>query len=148
MDGSYSHGPGAQKQRVFNWTGIFDEMHDFERNTRGVQGGKGAVTRPDPNIAGAACGNLAQELPIAISDAGLGRAVKFDQDTVAGSCRTDWDKIDAYARTVRPAKALQKADAASVARGAALFGEPTAAANNAACARCHGGSGRRRSRHM
>ena len=67
MDGTYSHGPGTQKQRIFNWTGIFDEMHDFERNTRGIPGGKGAVTRPDPNIAGAACGNLAQEAQIAIS---------------------------------------------------------------------------------
>lgn len=141
MDGSYSHGPGAQKQRVFNWTGIFDEMHDFERNTRGVQGGKGAVTRPDPNNPNAMCGNLAEEVVIAISDAGLGRSVKFDQDNTAGSCRTDWDKIDAYAKTVRPPRALQKADAASVARGAALFGEPTATANNAACVRCHGGSG-------
>ncbi len=141
MDGTYSHGPGAQKPRVLNWTGIFDEMHDFERNTRGVQGGKGAVTRPDPNIPGAVCGNLAQEAQIAISDAGLGRSVKFDQDSTVGSCRTDWDKIDAYARTVRPPRALQKADAASVARGAAIFGEPTATANNAACVRCHGGSG-------
>jgi YVTN family beta-propeller protein len=141
MDGSYSHGPGAQKQRVFNWTGIFDEMHDFERNTRDVQGGKGAVTRPDPNIAGAACGNLAQEVPIAISAAGLGRSVKFDQDNTAGNCRTDWDKIDAYAKTIRPPKALQKLDAASVARGATLFGEPNATQNNAACVRCHGGAG-------
>ena len=67
--------------------------------------------------------------------------MKFDQDNTAGSCTTDWDKIDTYARTVRPPRALQKADAASVARGAALFGEPTATANNAACVRCHGGSG-------
>jgi cytochrome c peroxidase len=141
MDGSYSHGPGAQKQRVFNWTGIFDEMHDFERNTRDTQGGKGAVTRPDPSIAGATCGNLAQEQPIAISAAGLGRSVKFDMDNTAGNCRTDWDKIDIYAKTIRPPRALQKGDAASVARGAALFGEPTATANNAACVRCHGGSG-------
>lgn len=141
MDGTYSHGAGLQKPRVLNWTGIFDEMHDFERNTRDTQGGKGAVTRPDPNIVGAACGNLAQEQPIPISGAGLGRSVKFDQDNTAGSCRTDWDKIDAYAKTIRPPKALQKSDAASVARGAVLFGEPTAQANNAACVRCHGGAG-------
>ena len=40
LDGAFTHGPGPQRQRVFNWTGIFDEMHDFERNTRGVSGGK------------------------------------------------------------------------------------------------------------
>ncbi|MBK7193127.1 MAG: YncE family protein [Myxococcales bacterium] len=85
LDGSYTHGPGAQQQRAFNWTGIFDEMHDFERNTRGVSGGKGAVTRPDPAIAGAACGNLAQEAQAPISADGLGRSVKLDQD-VAGNC--------------------------------------------------------------
>lgn len=140
MDGSYSHGPGAQKQRIFNWTGIFDEMHDFERNTRGVSGGKGAVTRPDPAIPGAACGNLAQEVQVAVSADGLGRAVKADQDA-AGTCTHDWDKVDAYARTVRPPRALRKLDAASVTRGAALFGLATATANNAGCVKCHGGPG-------
>lgn len=140
MDGSYSHGPGAQKQRVFNWTGIFDEMHDFERNTRGVSGGKGAVTRPDPAIPGAACGNLAQEAQVAVSADGLGRSVKSDQDG-AGTCTRDWDKVDLYARTVRPPGKLRKLDVAAVARGAALFGLSTATANNAGCVKCHGGAG-------
>src|ERR1043165_8944883 len=44
QDGTFSHGPGAQKQRILNWTGIFDEHHDFERNTRDVSGGLGAIT--------------------------------------------------------------------------------------------------------
>ncbi len=140
MDGSYSHGPGAQQQRVFNWTGIFDEMHDFERNTRGVSGGKGAVTRPDPAIPGAVCGNLAQEAQVAISADGLGRAVKGDQDG-AGTCTHDWDKVDAFAKTIRPPRALRKQDAAAVARGAELFGLATAQANNAGCVKCHGGPG-------
>jgi len=138
-DGAYSHGPGAQQQRVFNWTGIFDEMHDFERNTRNVQGGKGAVTEPDPTIPGAACGNLAQERAVAVSSDGLGRAVQTDQNA-AGRCTQDFDKIDTYEKTVRPPRALRKLDAASVARGQQLFGEP-GAANNAGCVRCHGGDG-------
>jgi len=140
LDGSYTHGPGPQRQRVFNWTGIFDEMHDFERNTRGVSGGKGAVTKPDPAIAGATCGNLAQEVQAAISADGLGRAVKLDQDVV-GNCTHDWDKVEAYGKTVRPPLALRKQDAAAVARGAALFGLATATANNAGCVKCHGGPG-------
>ncbi len=138
-DGAYSHGPGAQKRRVFNWTGIFDEMHDFERNTRGVQGGLGAVTEPNPAIAGAACGNLAQERAVTISDAGLGRSVTADQN-VAGRCTKDFDKIETYEAQVRPPRALRKLDAASVERGRVLFGEP-GAANNAGCVRCHGGQG-------
>lgn len=140
LDGSYSHGPGPQQQRVFNWTGIFDEMHDFERNTRGTSGGKGAVTRPDPAIPGAACGNLAQEVQVAVSADGLGRSVKSDQDA-AGTCTDDWDKVDAYARTIRPPRALRKLDPASVVRGAQLFGLATATANNAGCVKCHGGPG-------
>ncbi|KAB2902020.1 MAG: YncE family protein, partial [Kofleriaceae bacterium] len=107
LDGSYSHGP-TQKRRVFNWTGIFDELHDFERNTRDVQGGKGAITRPDPAIEGATCGNLAQEVQVALSADGLGRSVKIDQDA-AGTCTKDWDAIDAYVRTmVRPPSSLRK----------------------------------------
>ena len=30
-------------QRVYNWTANNDEIHDFENNTRGVQGGHGAI---------------------------------------------------------------------------------------------------------
>ncbi len=44
QDGSFSHGSGQQKRRIFNWTGIFEEHHDFERNTRDVSGGLGAIT--------------------------------------------------------------------------------------------------------
>jgi cytochrome c peroxidase len=140
LDGSYSHG-SVVNRRALNWTGIFDEMADFERNTRDVQGGKGAVTRPDPTIAGAVCGNLAQEQQIAISADGLGRSVKLDQDS-AGACTHDWDSIDAYVKNVvRPPGRLRKLDPASVARGEALFGESTATAANAGCVRCHGGAG-------
>jgi YVTN family beta-propeller protein len=140
LDGTYSHG-AVQNRRALNWTGIFDEMADFERNTRDVQGGKGAVTRPDPAIPGAACGTLAQEAQIAISADGLGRSVKLDQDS-AGACTKDWDAIDVYVKdVVRPSAGMRKLDPASVARGAALFGESTATAANAGCVRCHGGPG-------
>jgi hypothetical protein len=30
-------------QRIFNWTAIFDEVADFEGNTRGISGGVGAI---------------------------------------------------------------------------------------------------------
>lgn len=129
MDGSYSHGPGAQQQRIFNWTGIFDEMHDFERNTRDVSGGLGAVT----TAAAGSCGTLAAETPVGLAG-GLGRPVAGDQ-----SCNTDWDKIEAFARTIRPPRALRGLDAAAVARGRALFGEDDGA--GAGCVRCHGGAG-------
>ncbi len=136
MDGSYSHGP-TFKQRVFNWTGIIDEMHDFEGNTRGVQGGKGAITTA---AAQADCGNLLMETQGALPAGGLAKSTKEVADALAIKCAPNaWDDIDSYARTIRPPKGRRPApvgtlDAAAVTRGAAQFvtGE---------CAKCHGGSG-------
>ncbi|MEM9195122.1 MAG: hypothetical protein AAGF12_38475, partial [Myxococcota bacterium] len=130
LDGSFSHGPGPQLQRIFNWTGIFDELHDFERNTRGISGGLGAVTEGD-------CGNLAGETQIALGGF-LDQPVKELQDT---GCTNDWDEIDAYVRTIRPPRGRRFLDEDSVARGAVLFGMPDAANNNAGCVACHGGPG-------
>ncbi len=129
MDGSFSHGPGPQQQRIFNWTGIFDEIHDFERNTRSVSGGLGAITISETDM----CGNLAQEEQVPLPGDGLGLPVKVVQDTTPGICTTDWDKIDAFVRTLRPPRALRDLDPDLVAQGAALF------AGRAACTTCHGG---------
>ncbi len=40
LDGTFD---GQGNQRILNWTGIFDEVHDFELNTRGNSGGVGAI---------------------------------------------------------------------------------------------------------
>ena len=131
LDGSFSRGGGAQAQRIFNWTGIFDEIHDFERNTRGVSGGLGAVTNTN-------CGDLANEVRSAIAGppAGLlGEPVKEVQDTTPDNCTTDWDDIEAWiAASVKPPKALQRTAAASVQNGQTLF-------ENGGCAKCHSGAG-------
>ncbi len=144
MDGTYSHGPGIAEQRILNWTGIFDEMHDFERNTRGTSGGLGAITIAAP---GGACvkdgGTLATEVadPATASlPGGLGQPITELEDR-ATNCTQDWDAVDAFARTIRPPRALRTLDPASVDRGADLFGEPNAGANNGGCVRCHGGAG-------
>ncbi|MBX3247454.1 MAG: beta-propeller fold lactonase family protein [Myxococcales bacterium] len=133
LDGSYSHGPGTQKQRIFNWTGIFDEMHDFERNTRDVSGGRGAVTTGD-------CSSLAAETQVDMPG-NLAQPVKELADA-AGSCVPgEWDAIDAYVRTVLPPQGRRFLDPEAVARGAALFGMPSGSANNGGCVACHGGQG-------
>lgn len=134
MDGSFSHFAGeTQKQRIFNWTGIIDEMHDFEANTRGTSGGFGAITQPAPT--GGACGNPATEQRIDPLPGLLAAPVRALQN-----CTTDWDKIEAFSKTVRPPLALRKVvDAAAAERGRALFGEDSG--NGAACVRCHGGDG-------
>lgn len=44
LDASFGKRFGANPhQRVFNWSGIFDEPQDFELNTRGVFGGRGLI---------------------------------------------------------------------------------------------------------
>src|SRR5262249_54859204 len=42
LDGSFASKDGTD-QRIFNWTAIFDEVADFEGNTRGISGGIGAI---------------------------------------------------------------------------------------------------------
>lgn len=143
MDGTFSHHAGeAQRQRVLNWTGIFDEIHDFERNTRGVSGGLGAVTTAGTG----ACGDLTAEARVnvdpnaATQPGGLSTPVKaiIGQTQV---CVHDWDKIEAFVKTIRPPHGRRFLDAASVARGAAIFGESDATHANAGCDQCHGGPG-------
>ena len=136
MDSTFSHGLGAQKQRILNWSAIFDEVHDFERNTRAVSGGKGAVTS-------APCGDVTTEVRIGLNptDAtdpnglkvNLGIPVKEVQDNTP-SCVKDFDEIDEFVKTIRPAKAKRFADPTSVSRGRAAFVEGK-------CQNCHGGSG-------
>jgi YVTN family beta-propeller protein len=144
MDGTFSHhvGDTTQKQRVLNWTGVFDEIHDFERNTRGVSGGLGAIT----TAGSGGCGDLATEVRVnidpnsATQPGGLSTPV---QAIIAANpvCTHDWDQIEAFVKTIRPVHGRRALDAASVARGAAIFGESDATHANAGCDQCHGGQG-------
>ncbi|MEZ4362755.1 MAG: hypothetical protein R3B48_21370 [Kofleriaceae bacterium] len=138
QDGTFSHGGGAQKQRMMNWSGINDEHHDFERNTRGVSGGLGAITSA-PTLAD--CNQLDKEVAVPLAAGGapipeLGSPIKDLADNLAiATCgHKDWDDIDAYVRTIRPPRAPRFADPNDVAAGAALFVD-------GGCAKCHGGAG-------
>jgi mono/diheme cytochrome c family protein len=132
MDGTFSHGPGAQKQRILNWTGIFDEIHDFERNTRTVSGGLGAVVKGcnpeeriglNPNDANDANGLKTTLL----------KPVKEIQDETP-SCVFDFDSIENFVKTIRPPKKPQTLNASAVDNGKKVF-----EAGN--CQSCHGGAG-------
>jgi YVTN family beta-propeller protein len=141
MDSTFSHGLGAQKQRILNWSAIFDEVHDFERNTRGVSGGKGAVTTGAPclgDLSGETAINLNPNVDPLLNDpAGLkinlGRPVKEIQDETP-SCVKDFDEIEEFVKTIRPPKAKRFAEGNSVSRGRAAFVEGK-------CQNCHGGAG-------
>jgi DNA-binding beta-propeller fold protein YncE/cytochrome c peroxidase len=152
MDGNFSHGPGPQIQRVLNWSGERDDIHDFERNTRGVSGGKGAIT-----IAGAGtCGNFDGNTPPGEQRVGLNPADATDpnglkvqlgipvseiQDNTGNNLCTvqltggkDWDDIEEFVKTIRPVTGLRFLSSASVSRGRDLFEQGN-------CAACHGGEG-------
>lgn len=142
QDGSFSHGPGPQKQRMFNWTAINDGHHDFERNTRDVSGGLGAITKA-ADLAD--CNKLDKEIAVPLTDnqeptgAPLGflaRPLKELADSLAiANCQhKDWDDIDNFVRTIQPVKARRATEPASVERGRALFAA-------GGCAKCHGGQG-------
>jgi YVTN family beta-propeller protein len=133
MDGTYTKGP-EPVQRVLNWTAIFDELHDFERNTRGVSGGKGAVTVAGE---GSDCGDVANEVQLAL-EGGLAKPVKEVQDETP-SCTTDWDDIDEFTRTIRPPRGLVALDPLAVAAGLDLFTSTTGSGGG--CVKCHGGDG-------
>ncbi|MBX3228515.1 MAG: YncE family protein [Labilithrix sp.] len=144
LDGSFTHGAtGAGRQRFFNWTGIIDEMHDFEANTRGTSGGKGAIT----NAPTGSCGQLGQEvrrvnagvLPggLQLSNKDLADGVIGDTPAGQERCgRTDWDDINEYVKSIVPAQGKKFLDAGAVQRGADLFKGDTGG-----CSKCHGGGG-------
>ncbi len=133
LDGTYAKNDPTD-QRVLNWTAIFDEMHDFELNTRGTAGGKGAIT------TGATPNDVAFNLTNGLSlDGGTGNVTRNDflsgsTKSVVASAATlkDWDDIDEYVKTIKPYRQPSTLDAQAVTRGRALF-----QANN--CHACHGG---------
>jgi mono/diheme cytochrome c family protein len=133
QDGSFSHGAGAQKQRIFNYSAIFDEHHDFEANTRGVSGGLGAITTA-ASIGD--CNDLTLETQVALQ-ANLGTPMKQVADDAGQAlCQhQDWDDIDEFVKTIRPPRAVRGAPADSVARGRELF------ETQGQCHKCHGGAG-------
>lgn len=131
QDGSFSHGPGPQKQRVFNWTGIFDEHHDFERNTRDVSGGLGAITSA---ATAADCNQLDKETPVSLAGVGgLAKPLKELQDEALCGHK-DWDDIDNFVKTIQPVTGSKLAGEQQIAAGRQVF-------EQGGCAKCHGGAG-------
>jgi YVTN family beta-propeller protein len=138
MDGTFSHGPGTQKQRMLNWTAINDELHDFEPNTRDVSGGLGAITAAAQT---ADCNQLDKETQVALVNGtaalqGMDRPLKelADDPALATCGHKDWDDIEQFVRTIAPVHASRLADAQAIARGRQLFVDGN-------CANCHGGAG-------
>lgn len=140
LDGQFAS-KDPSDQRALNWTAIFDETHDFENNTRGVSGGKGALQ----DAAGASIGSGPGVPPFSaiLAEDGVTKenhqanngSMKFLTHTkgVCGNDKTcpDWDQIDAYIQSIRSPRG-KHAPEADIKKGRGLFDE-------GGCAKCHGG---------
>ena len=120
-------------QRILNWSGIFDEVHDFELNTRGVSGGKGAVVDADDVALNLAAFDTDGD-GIVENNQGLNGSVKniVNASSALGGL-DDWNEIEQYTQTIRSLNGNRQLDSASVGRGRTLF-----EANK--CQNCHGGA--------
>ncbi len=127
VDTSATFDEGGGTQRILNWTAIFDEVHDFELNTRGVAGGVGAIVS-DPGLDAANRINF-------VGAGGVGNPTNgFNVGSAGAIARSgavpdDWDSIEAYIRTIRTPTAASTGD---VAAGRTVF-------ETARCQNCHGG---------
>ncbi len=134
LDGSFAS-QDPTDQRLFNWTAVFDEVADFELNTRDVSGGVGAIVSnvsspPDP----------ADRIDIVgLGDAGLDGSAAKAADPAnplglpSASLRTDWMNITRYLQTIRSPRGATGLSPARVASGRTLF------TNQGRCQGCHGG---------
>ncbi len=110
LNGTFDkHNPS--RQRALNWSAIFDEVSDFELNTRGVAGGRGLILlangTPDPNVKA------------------------FDPPSAGRS--GERDSITKYVQTVRaPISPVDDSDALAK-KGRKVF-------QKAGCTSCHSGS--------
>ncbi|HHH27387.1 MAG TPA: hypothetical protein ENK57_03420 [Polyangiaceae bacterium] len=130
VDTSATFNADGSVQRILNWTAIFDEIHDFELNTRGVAGGVGAVV----SAAGLDAANRINF----VGAGGVGDPANgFNVGSVAGlntrdGAVEDWDQIEAYIATLRTPHGATVTEG-DPARGRMVFEE-------ARCQNCHGGS--------
>ena len=134
LDGSFSK-KDANDQRLFNWTAIFDEVADFEANTRGISGGVGAIvhTKSTPPA------NSDRIDPAAVGAGGLSGSIEEVADTsnprnlAQKSLLTDWEEIKAYVQQIRAPKKPSNLDGAKVTAGRQIF------LADGSCQGCHGG---------
>lgn len=138
LDGVFASKDPAD-QRILNWTALFDEIADFEANTRGVSGGVGAIV--SANSSPPAVADRVDTGAISPPQQGL-QGSSADTADPAGSgpgphgILGDWREITEYIKTIRSPRRPVGLAAADVAAGKDLFGNP--AKGN--CIGCHAGA--------
>ncbi|MGH1349101.1 MAG: hypothetical protein ACRBN8_46650 [Nannocystales bacterium] len=123
-------------QRILNWSAIFDEVHDFELNTRGVANGTGAIVS-DAGLNADGTPNTAARIDF-VGPGGVANPTNgFNRGSAAaaaagGATPDDWDHIEDYIRSLRSPHART-----------VTAGDPEAGRQvflDGGCQNCHGGA--------
>jgi len=134
LDGSFGT-KDPNDQRIFNWTAIFDQVDDFEGNTRDISGGVGAIvselsmppaTADRIDFAGTGHAGLNGSSADAADPSnplGFADAPKLE----------DWEEITLYMKTLRSPRAPTQLDPQLIAAGKEQF------LNYGSCNGCHSG---------
>jgi DNA-binding beta-propeller fold protein YncE len=133
LDGSFSK-KDANDQRIFNWSAIFDEVADFEGNTRGVSGGVGAiVSKVSDPIAATDRIDLAATGHAGLNGSATQAADKTNPAALPeASALEDWAEVKAYVQSIRSPRGVSAVPQATIDAGKQAFVD-------GACAGCHGG---------
>ncbi|HET9953630.1 MAG TPA: cytochrome D1 domain-containing protein [Polyangiaceae bacterium] len=134
LDGSFASNDPTD-QRIFNWTAIFEDVPDFEANTRDISGGVGAIV----SKVSAPPQNSDRIDFVGLKHAGLNgsSAQAADPKNPLGFAEPplleDWADIERYIQTIRSPRAPSTLIPSQVAEGEKLF-------VSAGCQGCHGGA--------
>jgi cytochrome c peroxidase len=116
-------------QRILNWSAIFDEVHDFELNTRTVADGTGAIVS-DAGLNADGSPNTEARIDFAgLNGFNFGSAAAV---AAGGATPDDWDHIEDYIRSLRSPHARTVTE-----------GDPEAGRQvflDGGCQNCHGGA--------
>lgn len=130
LDGTFAS-THPDDQRILNWTAIFDEIADFEANTRGVSGGLGAIV----DSSGVRINTGAQSPPQqGLQGSSKDVADKEGTSTHPHSAIDDWEEIELWIKQIRSPRKPVGLDPVDVEAGKALF-----KGNVANCVGCHSG---------
>lgn len=110
LNTSFAPKSGAQQQRALNWSAVFDEIADFEDNTRNTAGGAGLFQLANGN-----------QDPVLNA---------FNPPSAGRDARRD--AITEYVKTIRSPLAPQDKNDPEAEAGRKLF-------KKVGCAQCHGG---------
>ncbi len=121
LDGSFASADPTD-QRIFNWTGVFDEIADFEIVARNVDGAVGGIVHTL---------SVPPQNSDRIAVTALGGSSKTIMETL--SLLQSWADVEEFVKRVRSPRGAKGLDPVLVADGAALF------TGSGGCNGCHSG---------